>query len=410
VSPVFDVAVVGGGPAGSTVAALLAGEGFGVVLCDAARFPRHKVCGEYLPPAALRTFASLGVLDDLDRLGPLRHSGMAVVAPDGTEVLGRYGEAAPYGLALRRYDLDRVLLENARRRGALVFEGARLTGLGRRPDGVFDLALDGNPLARAVGPRARTSNLRARALVGADGRNSLVARRLGLRRPHPHRRFAIMGHFRDVAAPEGHGEMIITPYGYCGINPLPGGVTNVCAVLDPAGVGGPLPGRAGLAPFFRALLESHPLTRARMERACPEGDLRATGPLACRVARSVSDGSLLVGDAAGFFDPFTGEGIGMALRGAELAAQVLAEALRRGDLSRRSLAAYESLRRRAFSGRLRLDRLLQAIIRRPSLATRAGRKLRRDPRLADLLARVTAGTASSGDLLRPGFLGRLLLA
>src|SRR3989454_10259861 len=141
-------------------------------------------------------------------------------------------------------------------------------------------------------------------------------------------------------------------------------MTTVCVGV--AGGARRRPGPAGtrLAGFFRDLLASHPLTAGRTAGAHIVAGPWATGPLACRAARSVGDGVLLVGDAAGFYDPFTGEGIGMALRGAELAASVLENALRRGDVGRRALLLYEARRRRAFRDRLRLDRRLQAALPR----------------------------------------------
>lgn len=395
---VLDAVVVGGGPAGSTVATLLRRAGAAVALCDAARFPRHKICGEYVPPAALNTFAGLGVLAEVEALGPLRHVGMAVVSPDGTKVLGRYGGEAR-GLSVRRHDLDRVLLDGARRAGVAVFEEARVTGFARGSGGIFEV-------------RVRSGGvLRARAVVGADGRNSLVARCLGLRRREPrHRKWAVMGHFRDVETEADHGEMIVTPYGYCGINPLPGGLANVCIVVDRVTIRGPAAGGARLAGFFDRHMAAHPLTRRRMARAVLAEGLWAAGPMACRAADSVADGVLLVGDAAGFYDPFTGEGIGMALRGAEMAAEALAQALRRGEVTRRALRPYAAARRAAFRDRLRLDRLLQALLRRPRLADWAARRLSRDQGLADLLARVTGDTVAAAEVLGPGFMARLLMA
>ncbi len=397
----FDVVVAGGGPAGSSLAALLRSAGLAVAVCDAARFPRHKVCGEYVPPAALPILAGLDVLDDVLRLRPRRHVGMAVISPDGTKVLGRYGGDAR-GLSLRRHDLDRVLLDGARRRGAVVFEGTRVVELDRLPRGGFEVT---------VRRDGATFLLRARVLVGADGRNSFVARRLGLRRPEPrHRKWAVMAHFFGVATPDDHGEMIVTPYGYCGVNPLPGGLANVCVVVDRGGLRRASPGGEGLADFLRERIDSHPLTRARMAGASIAAGPWATGPLACRSAGSVDDCALLVGDAAGFYDPFTGEGIGMALRGAGLAAEVLCGALRRGEVGRRALAPYETERRRAFRARLRLDRLLQGILARPPLTDWVAHRLRRDPDLADLLARVAGDSADAARILRPGFVARLLLA
>jgi flavin-dependent dehydrogenase len=397
----FDVAVVGGGPAGAAAATFLSRAGRSVVLCDAARFPRHKICGEYVPPSALPIFSRLGVLAAVDALAPRRHVGMAVVSPAGTKVLGRYGFPESGALALRRYDLDGVLLDQARRSGAVVLEATRVEGLARRPDGLFGLTVAG----------AARRGLRARAVIGADGRNSLVARRLGLRRAEAgHRRWAVMGHCRGVDAPDDHGEMIVTSYGYCGINPLPGGLTNVCIVFDPHGAGGPVPGRPGLRGFFLERLAAHPLTRRRTQGAWLVDGPWATGPMACRAARATADSVLLAGDAAGFYDPFTGEGISMALRGAEMAAAVLDGALRRGDLSRRSLAPYEAQRRIAFAARLRLDRLLQALLARPRLTDWVAGRLRRNQPLADLLARVAGDVADAREVLRPAFFARLLFA
>jgi menaquinone-9 beta-reductase len=421
---VADVVVVGGGPAGTTVAVHLARAGASVLLCDAAFFPRHKTCGEYLPPAAIASFEGLGVLPDILRLAPRRHVGMAVIAPGGAEVLGRYGDGAPRGLSLRRFDLDAVLLANARRNGVVVLEGQRVTDLSRREDLLFDLALapagDGAPAGRAAGgPRQDHPRplVRARAVVGADGRNSIVARRLGLRRPSGHRRWAVMGHFRNVRAPGDHGEMIVTPYGYCGINPLPGDLANVCIVVDPKsraasplGDPGPIPGKGALRAFFDRAIEGHPRTRQALAGATLADGLWTIGPIAARAARSVTDGALLVGDAAGFFDPFTGEGIAMALRGGEMAAEILADALARGDLRASRLSPYEDRRAAAFAKRLRLDRLLQRILARPRLADWVAGRLRRDQALADLLARVAGDTADAGSVLRPAFLARLLLA
>jgi flavin-dependent dehydrogenase len=239
----------------------------------------------------------------------------------------------------------------------------------------------------------------------------MVARRLGLRRSEPrHRKWAVMGHFRGVETAGDHGEMIVTPHGYCGINPLPRGLANVCIVVDRADIRAAAPGGVRLAAFFARRIAAHPLTKTRMAGASLVSGLRATGPMACRASDSVADGVLLVGDAAGFYDPFTGEGIGMALRGAELAAEVLARALGAGDVTRRALAPYAAARRAAFRDRLRLDRLLQSVLRRPRLADWAARRLDRDRRLADLLAEVAGDTVEARAVLGPGFMARLLLA
>ncbi len=410
----WDVVVAGGGPAGTTTAAYLALQGHAVLVCDAARFPRHKICGEYLPPAAGPAFERLGAGAAIRALHPLRPAGMAVIAPGGAVVLGRYGSAGTAGYSLRRFDLDDALLRHAAACGARVREGTRVTGFTRAADGSFCVELTTSGASRSGASSSSeqpgVDRVRARALVGADGRNSFVARRLGLRGKVSHRRFAIMGHYRHVRLPADHGEMIVTPYGYCGINPLPGGLANVCIVIDPRRTAGRLPGRGGLQEFFDRAIAAVPATRERMEMAVPAAPLRATGPIACAARRSVADGALLVGDAAGFFDPFTGEGINMALRGGEMAAETLAAALRAGDLREPALRPYEARREAAFAARLRLDWLLQALLRSPALTDFVARRLMRNQGLADLLARVTGDMIPPDSVFGPRFAARLLLS
>jgi geranylgeranyl reductase family protein len=395
-----DVLVAGGGPAGAATANLLARLGHAVLLCDAQRFPRDKICGEYLPPSVLPALGRLGADEAIASLRPVRLIGMAVVAPGGGRILGRFSSSAGRGLSVRRRDFDAALLAAARRAGAEVREATRLEDVEVSDRGVVAT------LRPAGGEPVR---LWARAVVGADGRNSLVARRRGLRRRVVrHRRFAVMGHFSAVEVPGDHGEMIVTPYGYCGVNPLPGGLANVCLVVDPARR--PLPGRSDLERFWDDTIASIPATASRLRRARRHGPLRATGPLSCRVARGADERVLLVGDAAGFYDPFTGEGVGSALRAAGFAAEVLDEALRRDDLSARALGPYDRKRRAAWSGRVRVERLLQAILSRPRLTDWMVGRLERHPAIADRLAGVTADLLPAKTLLHPGILSRFLLA
>jgi flavin-dependent dehydrogenase len=395
-----DVLVAGGGPAGAATANLLARLGYAVLLCDAQRFPREKICGEYLPPSVRPALRSLGAEQAIADLHPVGLVGMAVVAPGGARILGRFGSAHGRGLSIRRRDFDMALLDAARRAGALVREATRVEDFAVSPSGV---------VATIRPPDGDAVRIAARVLVGADGRNSLVARRRGLRRGGVrHRRFAIMGHFSGVEVPRDHGEMIVAPYGYCGVNPLPGGLANVCLVVDPARLS--LPGRSGLERFFDDTIRSIPATAARLRRARRHGPLRATGPLSCRVTRAACERIVLVGDAAGFYDPFTGEGVGSALRGAGFAAEVLDQALRRDDLSARRLSRYERKRRAAWSGRARVERLLQAILPRPHLTDWMVGRLERHPAIADRLAAVTADLLPAKTLLHPGILSRLLLA
>ena len=134
------------------------------------------------------------------------------------------------------------------------------------------------------------------------------------------------------------------------------------------------------------------------------GPLRALGPLAYRVEEPRVDGVALVGDACGFYDPFTGEGLHTALRSAELLAEVAHRALRAGEVTRAALAPYAQARRRAFAAKHRLTRALQAVISHRALANVAADALRRRPGWLALLMGVIGDYAPAGALLRPRLL------
>lgn len=401
---VYDAIVVGAGPAGSAFAIHLAERERSVLLLDKASLPRAKVCGEYLSPETARLLDRLGALEAVEaRARPVR--GMRIAAPDGTEILGEYPRGGRYrgyrdhALAIPRLDLDRILVERARACPLEILEGFRVTDLMIRGDqvtGVRGLGRDGRPDAFA-----------GRLVIGADGRRSVVAQRLGLIRPHPRlRRAAVVTHLRGIERFDGHGEIYLAPPLYAILNPLKDGRTNVSLVgpLEELGV----PKREVDARFARGVARI-PALASRLAGAHPAGPIRTLGPLAYRVDPPRHGGVLLIGDAAGFYDPFTGEGIYTALRSAELAAEVALAALEAGDSSRAALAPYEARRAEAFAGKQRVTALLQALIARPRLANAVAHRLARRVDLLGPLMGVIGDFVPPRELLAPAYLRRLLL-
>ncbi|HYU90357.1 MAG TPA: NAD(P)/FAD-dependent oxidoreductase, partial [Gemmatimonadales bacterium] len=322
----WDAVVVGAGPAGATTALLLARAGASVLLLDRARFPRDKACSEYLSPATTEILERLGadVLAAVEGATHAKLYGMKVVAPCGAAMCGRFrGGPRPYSFALPRTTFDTILLAAARRAGAEVRQGVT----------VENLVLDHGTVAGVVGRSGHRETYRSRVVVGADGLRSVVARRLGLVRSSPPRRVAFTAHVADVAGIDGVGELHVGDRGYVGLGPVGGGITTVALVLPLATVR--REGRGGERDFrtrFFAELEQFPGLAGRFDPRRLVRDVLATGPFAqwSRTAVAPGGGALLVGDAADFFDPFTGQGIHSALRGAELAAQCLIPALARG--------------------------------------------------------------------------------
>jgi geranylgeranyl reductase family protein len=396
-----DAVVVGGGPAGSALATLLAHRGHDVLLLDAARFPRDKVCGEGVSPEAWRLLDALGASDAVRSLSPHPLRGMRLVSPDGTAFQGVYRGRERPGFAVRRLRLDAVLLDVARRAGVEVREGARVSGLLREGDAVAGVVVE-------TGGEKET--VRARVVAAADGRRSVVARSLGLLREHPRlRRFAVRAYWEGMEALSEFGEMHVGGGGYCGIAPLAPAVANVAFVLDARELA---PAAGDLERFYRdALRRRWPRLAERLERARLLEPPRAIGPLALECRAVTAPGALLVGDAAGFYDPFTGEGVTLALRTAELAAEAVSAALDRGAAGPvERLLDYERAREAASRDKFRFNRLLQVAVGWPEAANAMARRLARRPELADRLVSIAGDFVPARTAFAPRFLWDLLRA
>jgi geranylgeranyl reductase family protein len=389
-----DVVVVGAGPAGAATAIFLAEHGWSVTLVDKAAFPRPKICGEYLSPEAARILDRLGVLKAVDQGGARPLRGMKIVAPDGTALEGLYPTTGrwrgyrDHALAFPREALDRILVDRARGLPIDVRERHRVTGLRQEAGMVTGVC--------AQDARGQDSEIAARLVVGADGRASVVARALGLLRPHRLRRLALIQHVSGLADIEDRGEIYLDPPDYAILNPVAPGLVNLGLVVPLAHA---RPFARRLETFFAARLRQLRHLAPRLEGMRAEGRLMAMGPLAYRVEEPRVGGVMLVGDAAGFYDPFTGEGLFTALRSAELLAETAHAALGRGDLSARALAAYASRRRGELAGKSRVTRALQFLIRHRRLSCFAARALAGRPALLDTLLGVYGDFVPPAELI-----------
>ncbi|MBC5811597.1 MAG: FAD-dependent monooxygenase [Candidatus Eremiobacteraeota bacterium] len=386
--------IAGGGPAGASCALALARAGRSVTIVERAQFPRQKVCGEYLNASVLRALDDLGMGAAARGLGYALDGVRIVVAPlDPLEL--RFPEPA---LALERATLDSALLD------AAVTAGARLVR-GRAEDVVME---DGRVSGLAVrDERGDLTAIRARFAIGADGIGSLVARRLGLvQTARGKQRFALGGHYRGFGDLGGCVEMHVGQGAYFALNPLSGDRTNVMVVVA----------RDRLAQWSATVNDGMRTEAARLaggrrsfDGVEREGPRVSIGPLDFRVKRAWAPGALLAGDAAGFVNPFTGQGVELALRsGADAAATILAAT---GDASKEDalLAAYGGRRARELAVRRRSATFVNLLTDVPVLARRAAERLRRVPELNDaLLAALGAGKTLEAPFV-PWRLARLVL-
>jgi flavin-dependent dehydrogenase len=402
-----DVIVVGGGPAGAATAWALARNGADVLVLDRAHFPRGKACAEYLSPQARRILAEMGALDAVIGAGAAPLAGMSIHAVSGRSFEGRFdarsaGAADPsMGLGIRREVLDTILLGRARAAGARVTEGAAVTTVTYDATGRVN-----GVLAREDGT---VRELRARLVVGADGLRSVVARRLGLvRSARWPRRVGFVSHYRGVTDIGECGEMHVFQDGYCGLANVGGGETNVGIVMPAHMAAG---ARGDTTRFIERWIGAQPRLAARFARAERVDAVRATGPFAVHARRAWRPGAAVVGDAADFFDPFTGEGMFEALRGGELLGPYLCVALEAQTprVADEALAAYDRARRHLFAATWRVQKVVALAVAFPPLLNRtvaaaAGRRL-----ISDLVVNVASGFSPASNLMRPAILRELLL-
>jgi len=369
-----EVIAVGGSVAGCATALHLAARGHDVLVVERARFPREKVCGEGLMPHGLEALERLG-LDALIRGIAHPFFGIAYTVPGATAV-GRFPGGA-VGLGVRRSALDAALLEACRRHPKIeVHTGTRVRSVAGVP-GWMEVRTDGDRWT-------------CRAVVGADGLHSGVRRQLGLAiEPTGRLRYGARAHF-DIGEDLDFVEVHVVPGAELYLTPVGDGVVNVAVLCErevTRSFGGDLQGG------FKALV----LRSERVSRLVDTAD-RLTEPTLCGPLRqdsrsSVAAGAVLVGDAAGFVDAITGEGMSLTLLSAEIAADVLSDGLRRGRLSARDLRPYHDRRRRTARDLTWLTEIILWGIRHDRLARRVVSSLAANPELFSRVLAVNSGHA-----------------
>lgn len=324
-----DVAIVGGGPAGSTAAYSLAKAGWKVTLFEKAQHPRFHI-GESLLPMNLPLFERVGVMDQVAKIGVYK-PGAEFYDPDPTRPPHRFyfrdslDKAYPDAYQIRRDQLDNLLLRNCQAAGAQVLEQARVQSV--------EISEQGSSLSVQQG--GELSQWRARYLIDASGRDTLLANHFQIKRKNArHASAAIFGHFKGVPRNPGENSGLISvcwfEHGWIWFIPLPDDVMSIGAVCNPDYL---KTRKTSPAEFLMHTLRHVPKhVQERVAQAELIGEARATGNYSYQCSRMCFPGAILIGDAYAFVDPVFSSGVLLGMRSAFNGADYV-DALLRGDRS-----------------------------------------------------------------------------
>lgn len=368
-SNIFDVAIAGGGPAGTSAAIELAMNGARVLLIEEKKFPRAKLCGEFISPECLTHFKRLGVMEQMRAAGGVSLSETLFYSQRGKSVAvpSEWFKSGSSALGLSRSEMDHRLLERAKNVGVVVLEEAHASRLLREHEDVRGVSVKTGDVAR---------DYRALVTIDATGRTRALARHLD--RPHPNKRrntnpmVAFKAHLKNARVAEGACEIYFYGRGYGGLSGVEGGVSNLCFIVAANDVRrlGSDPERVLSEIVMKNSRAAHTLAEARAVTPWLSVSLESFG----RRTLAPASGLLTVGDAAAFIDPFTGSGMLMALESGQVAAEIIIRyltLLRRGAGLELLGNNYQTEYLQRFHSRLRVSSWLRRAAFFPHLAEAA---------------------------------------
>ena len=348
-STMYDVAIIGGGPAGSTAAALLAQAGRRVILFEREKFPRFHI-GESLLPFSMKAFTRLGLHEKFSRAGFIKKYGGEIIgacSENGTKFYFKdgYRSQTDHAYQVTRGDFDKVLLDHARESGAHVHEQTAVDGIDFSHDGI-QLGVRSDGSFRSV---------RARYLVDASGRNSVLGRQFKIKKTYDHlQKLSIFAHYEGVWRRDGiDGTLTVLVRAvdrWFWLIPVTAERTSVGMVLDSETF---RKSKVTAEDFLEQALAEQPTIAKRMTNARRVSKVYLEADFSYRSTRLYGDRWLLTGDAAGFIDPIFSSGVFLAVFSGEKCADVLNEVLDRPRKAKRLFARYERSVNRAMDVYLR---------------------------------------------------------
>ncbi len=334
---VYDVIIVGAGPAGSSCASFLAGNGHKILLVDKAKFPRDKTCGDGITGKSASMLDELGLIGEVARNDHAAVKGALITSPDGSSVTVKADENGLPNYVCRRQVFDNILFSKAKSfENVEVWEEFTVTDVMQENSCVTGI--------KGVGASKEERTAKAKIVVGADGALSVVRQKLVCKKlEEKHTMVAVRAYFRNVSGGgdnyEFHFLDSLLP-GYFWIFPLENGLSNIglgTIVTDKEKKG------INLKDALFDITKNEPRFKERFEGAELAGEVKGwVLPLGSSGMKPYGNGFLLIGDAASLIDPLTGEGIGNSMWSAKLAAETIGKALKINDVSEGVLKDYEA--------------------------------------------------------------------
>src|SRR5579864_9622922 len=358
----YDLIVVGAGPAGCAAAITAARNGASVLLLERGRFPRHKVCGEFVSAESLELLQELLTPRDRDLITTAPRIQQGRIFADGAEI---HAEINPPAASITRFDLD-----------AALWRSCAESGIAARQEQTVQNVKGTGP----VTVKTQTDMFEAKAVVNATGRWSKLTSAEIRSTKARERWIGLKAHFREVSPPASV-DLYFFDGGYCGVQPIPNGscAVNACAMVS-----------ARVATTISGVLRLHPALLERSRHWEPLMEPVSTSPLVFHKPEPLQAGMFQVGDSATFVDPFIGDGISLALRSGALAAECLMPFFR-GSCGLEQAAAeycriYEERLAHVFRASSMLRRMLAwpRVVRKPALAF-----LQQAPGITKRLVRMT---------------------
>ncbi|KAA3619339.1 MAG: geranylgeranyl reductase family protein [Calditrichaeota bacterium] len=400
----YDIVIVGAGPAGSTCALYAARAGLRVLLLDKKSFPRDKICGDAISGKSVNYLEELGLIEAVQQSPQVAVNGILFSAPNGTKItvpfIPRENDGISPGFVCRREVYDNILFQQAKKE-VETMEGFKVTEILRNKGTVTGVA--------GVNGSDEMKNITAKVVIGADGYKSMISRKLGFYEHEPkHWVVATRAYYQGVTemtqAIEIHFVKDVLP-GYFWIFPLEDGKVNV-------GIGmlhNELKKRKISLPEAHVAAVESPYFKERFKDAELLGKISGWNlPVGSTQRKVHGDGFLLLGDAAGLIDPFSGEGIGNAMCSGKIAAELMTKLCHGSDFSAARLQEYDQKLWQELGDELRTSTMLQKLGRYQPLLNLVVNKAAKNEEVRTLISEMMAGVTPRKVLLNPWTYLRLL--